>query len=122
MRFVTMIKMDEGVAGPPPALIAAIGELAEQAMKDGILLEQVGLLPSAQGAEVRVSGGKVSVIDGPFTEAKELVGGYAVFQVRSKDEAVEAARRLMQVHARHWPAFDGACEVRQVADFGAPPS
>ncbi|MGH8970553.1 MAG: YciI family protein [Actinomycetes bacterium] len=128
MRYLTMIKTDESLpAGPPPPeLMAAIAELGEQATKDGTLLDQGGLLPSAAGALVRVSGGKVTVIDGPFTEAKELVGGYAMFQVRSKDDAIEAGRRFMEVHAKHWPGFEGVCEVRQVmepGDFGsAPPS
>ena len=120
MRFLTMIKMDESLpAGPPPPeLFAAIGELGEQAAKDGILLDQGGLLPSAAGALVRVSGGKVTVIDGPFTEAKELIGGYAMFQVRSKEEAIEQARRFMEVHALHWPGFEGVTEVRQIMDEG----
>ena len=63
---------------------------------------------------MRVSGGKVTVIDGPFAEAKELIGGYAMFQLRSKEEAIEAGRRFMQVHAEHWPGFEGSCEVRQI--------
>ena len=75
----------------PPALFAAIGEFGEQATKDGILVDQGGLMPSAAGALVRVSGGKITVIDGPFTEAKEIIGGYATFQVRSKEEAIEHA-------------------------------
>jgi hypothetical protein len=120
MRFMTMIKMDESMpAGPPPpALFAAIGELGEQATKDGVLLEQGGLLPSAAGALVRLSGGKVTVIDGPFTEAKELIGGYAVFQTRTKDEAIEHARNFMEVHAQHWPGVEAVCEVRQIMDEG----
>jgi len=120
MRFLNMIKMNESMpAGPPPAsLMAAIAELGEQATKDGILLDQGGLLPSAAGALLRVSGGRVTVIDGPFTEAKELVGGYAMFQLRSKEEAVEQARRFMQLHAEHWPGFEGVCEVRQIMEPG----
>lgn len=120
MRFLTMIKMDEGLTAgpPPPALMAAIGELGEQAAKDGTLLDQGGLYPSQAGALVRVSGGKVTVIDGPFTEAKEVVGGYAMFQLRSREEAIEAGRRFMEVHAQHWPGFEGTCEVRQIMDPG----
>lgn len=120
MRFLTMIKSDESMpAGPPPPeLMAAIAELGEQATKDGTLLDTGGLLPSAAGALVRVSDGKVTVIDGPFTEAKELVGGSAMFQLRSKEEAIEAGRRFMELHARHWPGFEGVCEVRQVMDPG----
>jgi len=120
MRFLNMIKSDESMpAGPPPpSLMAAIAELGEQATKDGTLLDQGGLLPSAAGALLRVSNGKVTVTDGPFTEAKELVGGYAMFQLRSKEEAIEQARRFMQVHAEHWPGFEGVCEVRQIMEPG----
>jgi hypothetical protein len=120
MRYMMMIKMDESMpAGPPPpSLFAAIGELGDQARKDGTLLEEGGLLPSAAGALIRLSGGRVSVIDGPFTEAKELIGGFAVYQVRTKDDAIEAARRFMQLHADHWPGVEAVCEVRQMMDAG----
>lgn len=120
MRFLLMVKMDESMpAGPPPpSLFAGIGELGEQAIKDGTLLEQGGLAPSAAGALVRVADGKVTVIDGPFTEAKEVVGGYSMFDLRSKEEAIEAARRFMQLHADHWPGVEATCEVRQITgDF-----
>ena len=125
MRFLTMVKSDESMpAGPPPPeLMTGIAELGERAAKDGTLLDQGGLLPTATGAIVRVSGGKVTVVDGPFTEAKEVIGGYAMWQVRSKEEAVEAARRFMELHADLWPGYEGVCEVRQVmdpADFGPP--
>jgi hypothetical protein len=123
MRFLTMIKIDESMptGPPPPSLFAAIAEYGEEARKDGTLLEEVGLLPSAAGALVRLSGGKVTVIDGPFTEAKELIGGYAMFQLRSKEEAVEKARRFMELHAEHWPGVAAVCEVRQVMDQGDVP-
>jgi hypothetical protein len=115
-----MLKLDENFpAGPPPpALFAAIGEFGEQATKDGILVDQGGLMPSAAGALVRVSGGKITVIDGPFTEAKEIIGGYATFEVRSKEEAIEHARHFMELHVEHWPGFEGVTEVRQIMDPG----
>jgi hypothetical protein len=99
--------------------MAGIAELGVRATMDGTLLDQGGLMPTATGAVVRVAGGKVTVVDGPFTEAKEVIGGYAMWQVRSKEEAVEAARRFMELHADLWPGY----EVRQVmdpADFGPP--
>jgi hypothetical protein len=119
---MSIIKIDESKPlGPPPAaLLGAIDELADQATKDGTLLDQGGLLPSAAGALVRLSGGKVTVTDGPFIEAKELIGGYAMFQLRSKDEAIEMARRFMELHAEHWPEFEGVCEVRQMMEPGDP--
>jgi hypothetical protein len=124
MRFLTMVKSDESmpVGPPPPGLMAGIAELGVRATKDGTLLDQGGLLPTATGALVRVSGGKVTVVDGPFAEAKEVIGGYAMWQVRSKEEAVHAARRFMQLHADLWPGYVGVCEVRQVMDQpGGPP-
>jgi hypothetical protein len=83
---------------------------------DGTLLEQGGLLPSAAGALVRVVNGTVTVLDGPFAEAREVIGGYALFQLHSKEEAIEMARRFMRAHAEHWPGVTAVCEVRQVAD------
>jgi hypothetical protein len=118
MRFLTMIKTDESNPGgpPPPALYKAVAELGQQAAMDGTLLEQGGLLPSAAGALVRVVNGTVTVLDGPFAEAREVIGGYAMFQLHSKEEAIEMARRFMRAHAEHWPGVTAVCEVRQVAD------
>jgi len=111
--------MDENFpAGPPPVeLFAAIGELGEQATKDGTLLETGGLLPSASGAQVRVTNGKVTVTDGPFAEAKELIGGYAIYELHSKEEAIETSRRFMQLHADLWPGVEAVCEIRQIMEF-----
>jgi hypothetical protein len=125
MRFLTTVAMDESFpAGPPPAeLFRAIGELGEQSTKAGTLVETGGLLPSGTGARVRVADGKVTVTDGPFTEAKELIGGYAIHEVRSREEAIEAARRFMQLHADLWPGVEAVCDVRQIAgpdDFPQP--
>ena len=88
MRFLTVVKSDESmpVGPPPPELMAGIAELGVRATMDGTLLDQGGLMPTATGAVVRVAGGKVTVVDGPFTEAKEVIGGYAMWQVRSKEE------------------------------------
>jgi hypothetical protein len=80
------------------------------------VVELGGLRPSEAGAIVSLADGAIKVVDGPFTEARELIGGYAVIDVRSKAEAIENARRLMQIHADHWPGFSGSCEIRQVDD------
>jgi hypothetical protein len=66
------------------------------------------------GARVRLAGGKLTVTDGPFTEAKEVVGGYAVIEATSRDEAMEATVRFMQLHEEHWPAWEGECEIREL--------
>jgi len=122
MRFMMMVKADKNYeAGlpPDPKLMAAIGKLTEDMTKAGVVLDTGGLLPSSKGARVRVVGGKVSVIDGPFTEAKELVGGYAILQVKSKEEAIELGKGFMKVHADvlgH--SYEGELEIRQMMDFG----
>jgi hypothetical protein len=100
----------------------AMGKLAEDATKAGVLVETGGLLQSAAGARVRVSGGKITVTDGPFAEAKELVGGYAILEVKSKAQAIEETRRFMELHRQHWPGWEGEAEIRQIfgpSDFGA---
>ena len=114
MRFMTLIKGPENAGPPPKGLLDAITKLGIEGTKNGTLIETGGLLPSAMGARVRLSAGKVTAADGPFAEAKEVVGGYAVFELKSKEEAVEAARRFMQLHKEHWPGWEGETEVRQL--------
>jgi len=116
MRFISMVKSAE--SGPPsPELMAAIGKLAQEMGQAGVLIEMGGLAPSARGARIRLSRGALTVVDGPFTESKELVGGYAVFRVGSKAEAVELGRRFMQVHADILgPEHVMELEIRELAD------
>jgi hypothetical protein len=116
MRFMTMIKSAENSSPPPNSLMAAIGKLGEEGTKAGWLLEAGGLFPTSSGGRVRLSGGKVTVLDGPFTETKEVVGGYAFYKVKSKDEAIKHASRFMELHKEHWKGWEGECEVRQVFD------
>jgi hypothetical protein len=92
--------------------MAKMGKLVEDGMKAGFLLATEGCLPSALGARVRISGGKLSVTDGPFTEAKEVVGGFAILQANSKEEAIELAKNFLEV------AGDGECELRQLYEAG----
>jgi hypothetical protein len=123
MRFMMIVKADksyESGAPPKPELMAAIGKLSEEMIKAGVLLEMGGLLPSSKGARINVKLGKLTVTDGPFSEAKELIGGYAILQVKSREEAIERGRRFMQVHADVLgPSFDGELEIRQMPE--APP-
>ena len=120
MRFMMMVKGDkdyEAGLPPKPELLGAIGKLTHDMVKAGVLLETGGLLPSAKGARVRASGGKLSVTDGPFAETKELVGGYAIVEAKSRDEAVELGKRFMDVHVTVLgSAYDGECEIRQLYD------
>jgi hypothetical protein len=121
MRFMMIVKVAENSGSPPKALMDAIGKLVEDTMKAGTMIDTGGLAPTAAGARVRLSGGKLTVTDGPFTEAKEVVGGYAMFELKSKEEAIENAMRFMELHKQHWPGWEGETEIRQVfgpQDFG----
>ena len=114
MRFMMIVKHAENQGPPPKQLMDAIAKLAEEEAKAGTMLGSGGLGPTALGARVRLSGGKVTVTDGPFTEAKEVVGGYAQFELKSKEEAVESAVRFMELHKKYWPSWEGETEVRQM--------
>jgi len=114
MKFMMLVKHGENSGPPPKELMDAIAILSEEAVKNGTMLGNGGLAPTAQSTRVRLSGGKVSVIDGPFTEAKEVVGGYAQFELNSKQEAIEGAVRFMELHRKHWPGWEGETEVRQI--------
>ena len=114
MRFLSIYKTAETDAPPTPEEMARMGKLVEDGMKAGFLLAVEGCLPSATGARVRLSNGKVTVVDGPFTESKELIGGLAILQADSKEAAVELARQFLHV------AGDGECELRQLFDAETP--
>ena len=114
MRFMMIVKHAEKQGPPPQSLMEAIGKLGEEETKAGKMLGTGGLTGTATGARVRLSGGKLTVTDGPFTEAKEVIGGYAQFELQSKEEAVESAVRFMELHKKHWPEWEGETEVRQM--------
>ena len=110
MRFLSIYKTVERATPPTQDEMAAMGKLIEEGIKKGWLLGSEGCLPSALGARVRRSAGKTSVTDGPFTESKELVGGFAILKTNSKEEAIELARSFLQV------VGEGECEVRQLCE------
>jgi hypothetical protein len=121
MRFMMLVKSSENSGPPPKELMDAIAKLSEEAVKDGKMLNSGGLAPTAISTRVRLSRGQLTVLDGPFTEAKEVVGGFAQFEFQSKKEAVDAALRFMELHQKHWPAWEGETEIRQQfapEDFG----
>ena len=113
MRFLSMIRIDETTGQvPSEQLMAAMGKLIEELTGTGQLVSTAGLRPTAEGVRVRLHrGGKLSVVDGPFTETKEVIGGYAILEAQSKAQAVELTRRFLEVHGTDW---DIECEVRQL--------
>jgi len=110
MRFLSIYKTKETGEFPTPEEMSRMGKLVEEGMKAGYLLAVEGCMPSVTGARVRLSNGKLAVTDGPFTESKELVGGFAILQANSKQEAIELVKQFLLV------AGDGECELRQVFD------
>jgi len=119
MKYLMLIKHDERYRKQPipKGLIDAMGVFVGGKMKSGVITDTAGLKPSAEGFRVRSSGGKLKVTDGPFTETKELVGGYALAELKSHEEALELANQFMELHRIHWPEFEADCEVRPVEDM-----
>ena len=116
MRFLSIYKAVETNVPPTTEHMAKMGQLIEEMTNAGTLISTEGCLPTAKGARVRRSGGKVSVTDGPFTESKEVIAGFALLEAKSKEEAIDLTRRFLEV------VGEGECELRQVAtaeDFGA---
>jgi hypothetical protein len=114
MRFMYIVTSAH--PGPPtPELLHAMHKLADREIKAGRMLDNGGLTPLAMGARVRIIDGQLSVLDGPFVEAKEVIGGYAVFELPGKEEAVAMATEFMQLHKDLMPGWEGTCEVRAFA-------
>ena len=114
MRFLSIYKNVERNTPPSPEEMCAMGKLIEQGFKEGWLLATEGCMPTALGARVRRDGTKISVTDGPFTESKEVVGGFAILKANSKEEAIQMAKDFL--------AFvgEGECELRQIYEQGGP--
>lgn len=113
MRYLIILKATQPAGPPPDDLMEAIMQLGGEAGASGDMLENAGLAPSAAGARVTVADGELSVMDGPFAEAKEYIS-YAVYEVRSKEEAVEWASRFMSLHLDKWPGWDGQSDVLKI--------
>lgn len=124
MRFMMIVHGPEdlGKAGPPPPeLFEAIGKLGEDSVKAGTMVSMGGLRPTSRGARIRQTGGKLVTTDGPFTEAKEVIGGFTIMDLASKAEALQAARDFMDLHVKYWPKWEGECEIRQMYEEGEMP-
>lgn len=119
MKFLMMIKHAEGAPGleHPEALFAEMGKFVEESLKSGVLKDTAGLKRTEEGYRIRSKGGKLTRTDGPFTESKEIVGGYALVETTTREEADALASKFMELHRMHVPNFECECEVRPVADF-----
>jgi hypothetical protein len=118
MRFMFIVKSAHP-ASPSPELADAMHKLADREIKAGRLLDMGGLMPLATGAQVRIADGRLGVVDGPFVEAKEVIGGYAIFELPGKEEALASAREFMQLHKDLMPGWEGVCELRAFASRGS---
>ena len=124
MRYMMMVKggKDYEVGNPPKKeLMEAVAKHGAELAKAGVLLSTGGLMPSTKGARIVVSGGNLNVIDGPFAEAKELIGGFAILKADSKEEAIRLGRIFMQIHLDTLgPGYEGELEIRQMLDEPPP--
>lgn len=118
MKYLLFIKHTEDYRGkaPPAGLMEAMDKFVTDGFASGMLVDAGGLKPTSDAKKVRMQGGKLSVIDGPFTESKEIVGGYAMINVGSDKEALDVATNFMELHRIHWPEFVGECEMRPLED------
>jgi hypothetical protein len=112
MRYLITLTSSQPPSQPPAELMEGIMKLGAEATKAGVLLDTAGLAPSAAGTRVALAGGTLSVTDGPFTEAKELLS-YALYEVRSKEEAIEWTERFMALHRDTWPSWEGEATIQQ---------
>ena len=117
MRYMFIVSGPESLAesGPPPAaLVEAVGTLCEEAIEQGTMVSFGGLKPTSSGARMRIANGKIVTTDGPFTEAKEVIGGFSIYNFASKEEALEELRKFMELHHAHWPTWQGQVELREM--------
>jgi hypothetical protein len=112
MRFLSMVRINENSGmQPSEKLMSDMGKLLEEVKQAGVMLDTAGLRPTSEGVRVRLAHGKISVVDGPFTETKEVIGGYAMMETKSMEEAIHWTKRFLMVHGDEW---DISCEVRQL--------
>ena len=117
MRYMVIVKGSENLAasGPPPAaLMEAIDRLSQEAAGKGTLVSFGGLHPTSSGARMRITNGELVTTDGPFTESKEVIGGFSILNVASREEALQEARTFLELHRVHWPGWEGEIEIRRM--------
>jgi len=120
LKYLSFVRSSETHRNspPPPAMMEAMGALIERFTREGALVDTGGLAPSKDGFRMRLSGGALTTIDGPFTETKEIIGGWAILQASSREEILRLTTEFLDLHRVHWPDFECECEVRPI-DFMA---
>jgi len=120
MRYMFLTSGAETGAAPPQRMIDEIEKLSEREIAAGRMLARGGLMPTAMGsARLESRRGKLRLTDGPFAESKEVLGGFAIFEFATREEALAALQSFMELHREHWPEWEGACEMRPMFGFGA---
>lgn len=123
MKYMTFVRHSESYreAGPPKALMEAMGKFVDRLIKEGKFVDGGGLLPSKDGVRVRLAKGKVTVLDGPFAETKEVIGGWAILKAESRAEVLQIQAEFMELHRKYWPEFEGESELRPMFEPGEGP-
>ena len=116
MRFMGFVQMAEGIGAPPQALMDAMSTFVGESVAAGQFLDGGGLYGTEDAVSFVIRKGETTRVDGPYTEAKEVVGGWSVLEFGSKEDAVENARRMADLHAEHWPEAELTITLRQIAD------
>ena len=115
MRYIVFVKMAENVGDAPEALYTAMGQELEEAIGSGLIVSAGGLGGAAEATEIRLKDGEIIQTDGPWSEAKEVAGGYSILEVRSREEAIANARLVIELHKEHWPGWEGSVEIRPMS-------
>jgi hypothetical protein len=123
MKYLSFIRHSESYREqtPPASLMKAMEQFIGRTLADGTLVDTGGLLPSKDGVRLRLARGKLTVTDGPFSEAKEVIGGWAILKTDTRAEAVRLATEFMELHRQHWPEFEGESELRPMYEPGTGP-
>lgn len=123
MRYMTFIRHSESYreSGPPKALMEAMDAFVQRLIREGAFVDGGGFKPSREGVRMHLSKGQLTVLDGPFTETKEVIGGYAILEAATRADALRIATEFMELHRRHWPGFEGEAEVRPMLAPGERP-
>ena len=118
MRFLGFISSRENQGTPPAALYEAMGGFIQEAFQAGVIQETGGLKPSSEATRFEIKNGELSVIDGPFAETREVIGGWVMYNVPSREVALDWSRRFMELHTRYWPGFECTSELREIEEMG----